>query len=264
MSMTVNDAVGAVAEMTFAHSRNSRNASSEAVVCARWDAVSGGWTADGCVVAAANATHTTCKCGVLSAFALVERGGADGGGFGGGVERISGVDNGAFSDWLVVVLVVCGSVVFVGVVLLVFVVAVCCRSRSVSSKTAILRIICSIHQPQFSIQSMLHRPLKNSPTNFGAASSLCCCLANSGDSSSPFDASPKMGSSAGSHELTLGSPDDTEPSPTFFRQHSQHAGLLQAGTVARGSGRSLPPQPAPQQARTMMGVGGRRNDMVRR
>ena len=108
---------------------------------------------------------------------------------------------------------------------------------------------------------MLHRPLKNSPTNFGAASSLCCCLANSGDSSTPFDASPKMGSS-GSHELTLGSPD-TEPSPTFYRQYSQHAGLLQVGTAARGSGRSLPPQPQPQQARTMMGVGGRRNDMVR-
>ena len=113
---------------------------------------------------------------------------------------------------------------------------------------------------------MLHRPLKSSPTNFAAASSLCCChLGNSGDSSSPFDASPKMGSSAGSHELTLGSPDDTEPSPTFYRQHSQHAGLLQAGTVAaaRGSGRALPQQPQPQQARTMMGVGGRRNDMVR-
>ena len=110
---------------------------------------------------------------------------------------------------------------------------------------------------------MLHRPLKNSPsTNFAAASSICCCLKNSGDSSSPFDASPKMMGSSGSHELTLGSPD-TEPSPTFFRQHSQHAGLLQAGTVGRGSGRGLPPQAQPQQARTMMGVGGRRDDMVR-
>ena len=70
------------------------------------------------------------KCGVLSSFALMERGAN--GGVGGGVERIKGVEqDGAFSDWLVVVLVVCGSVVFVGVVLLVFVVAVCCRSRSV-------------------------------------------------------------------------------------------------------------------------------------
>ena len=115
---------------------------------------------------------------------------------------------------------------------------------------------------------MLHRPLKNSPTKFGAASSICCCLANnSGDSSSPFDASPKMGSSASSsHEMALGSPaDDTEPSPTFFRQHhSQHAGLLQA--AGRGSGRGLPTQPQPQTAaaRTMMGVGGRRSEMVRR
>ena len=117
---------------------------------------------------------------------------------------------------------------------------------------------------------MLHRPLKNSPTNFGAASPLCCCcLGTGGDSNSPFDASPKIGSSfTGSHELTLGSPVDeaAEPSsPTFYRQHhsSQLAGLLQSGTAARGSGRSLPPQPQPQQARTMMGVGGRRNDMVR-
>ena len=120
------------------------------------------------------------------------------------------------------------------------------------------------------IQSMLHRPLKNSPANFGAASPLCCCcLGTSGDSNSPFEASPKIGSSFnGSHELTLGSPVDeaAEPSsPTFYRQHhsSQLAGLLQTGTAARGSGRSLPPpQPQPQQARTMMGVAGRRNDMV--
>ena len=133
MSVAVDGAVGAVAEMTFAHSL-SRNASFSAAappICARWDAVSGSWTADGCVVAAANATHTTCKCGVLSSFALMERG-ANGGV--GGVERIKGVESGgAFSDWLVVVLVVCGSVVFVGVVLLIFVVAVCCRSRSASS-----------------------------------------------------------------------------------------------------------------------------------
>ena len=63
MSVAVDGAVGAVAEMTFAHS-HSRNATSLAAappICARWDAVSGGWTADGCVVAAANATHTTCK-----------------------------------------------------------------------------------------------------------------------------------------------------------------------------------------------------------
>ena len=129
MSVAVDGAVGAVAEMTFAHSL-SRNASFSAAappICARWDAVSGSWTADGCVVAAANATHTTCKCGVLSSFALMERG-TNGGG-----ERIEGVEKGgAFSDWLVVVLVVCGSVVFVGVVLLAFVVTVCCRSRSVS------------------------------------------------------------------------------------------------------------------------------------
>ena len=87
-------------------------------------------TADGCVVAAANATHTTCKCGVLSAFALVERG-ADGVA---GVERIEGAegDGTNFSDWIVVVLVVSGSVVFVGVVLLAFIVAVCCRTRSAS------------------------------------------------------------------------------------------------------------------------------------
>ena len=72
-----------------------------------------------------------CKCGVLSSFALMERGASGGVG---GVERIKGVESGgAFSDWLVLVLVVCGSVVFVGVVLLIFVVAVCCRSRSASS-----------------------------------------------------------------------------------------------------------------------------------
>ena len=63
MSVAVDGTVGAVAEMTFAHS-HSRNATSLAAappICARWDAVSGGWTADGCVVAAANETHTTCK-----------------------------------------------------------------------------------------------------------------------------------------------------------------------------------------------------------
>ena len=47
-----------VAEITFVHSDRRKNASSSDPICARWDAVSGGWTADGCAVATANATHT--------------------------------------------------------------------------------------------------------------------------------------------------------------------------------------------------------------
>ncbi len=117
-------------EAALSHA-SPRNSSVPPPNCAHWDAAAAGWTAEGCIVAETNATHTVCKCAVVSSFALVERAA--------GISSVVGIldDRGTdasggsdlFDDWASVVLVVAGSVVFVGILVILFVVVFCCRSR---------------------------------------------------------------------------------------------------------------------------------------
>jgi hypothetical protein len=244
-------------EITFSHT-SPRNSTTAPPNCARWDDDSDVWTGEGCIVALSNSSHTLCKCAVYSIYALVER---SAGGLNGAIGVLGGDGrDGLGEDWLTVMLVVVGSIVFVGIVLLLVVVVVCCRGRKVFIIfDAKVRLYGSLIFPFLLQQSTMHRPLKDSPSNFGnlANSSVCCCgfLGDdrNSDPNASFDqSSSKMGSS--SHELTLASPDDSSPTFYHHQQHQQRGYGLNEGSGGGTTRRVMQPhQPTLMMAARTMG-----------